>query len=298
MSISRNQRREIAFVFIIGMSFLSIGVPVAQSRGISSRYGGVKYGANGQNPQALQQSLQKIGQQLQSGEKVLKEKSDHVGEVRKQFQKVDLEHKQNLRDLAQAKKAAEDKAKNSPEFKSARDKAEALRHEYVDARKKIAVKLATQEGYQVAIKAHEQAIAEQKASSGSEVEAETRKTLAKNVSESEQRIRDLEDIALADDNEAKAIKSKLKEAEAEVAVQSKRKHDALENDPRVTSAKVGFQRTRDALKTALQNLEQANGELSGVRSRLSALANQQAALQAQQRQQSGGRGSTGGTRTR
>ena len=55
---------------------------------------------------------------------------------------------------------------------------------------------------------------------------------------------------------------------------------------------------QESLKTALQNLEQANGELSGVRSRLSALTNQQAALQAQQKQQSGGRGSTSGIRTR
>ena len=86
-------------------------------------------------------------------------------------------------------------------------------------------------------------------------------------------------------------------ATLKVKPQAKKKKDAIENNQRLTSAKVGFQRTRDALKVAKQNFDQAEGHVHEIRSQMAALAEQGEALQAQQRTQQGSRGGArGGSR--
>ncbi len=280
---------------------LGLGNEAAWAQGRGGQSGGIQVGAGGgtQNQQAMQQAIQQINQQLQQGQRVLSEAGEKADDVRSEYQKANAEHKQNMKELTQAKKFAEDEAKNLPEFKAAREKTDELRKELADVRQTVVEQLMKdKDDYQTARKAHELALSEQKANSGTGVPQETRRVLAKKVSDAEKKLRTIEDVAMADNSEAKAVKEKMKEAVAEIAAQAKKRKDAVENDQRLSSAKVGFQRTRDALKIAKQNLDQAEGELNGIRSQMMALANQGAALQAQQqlqqRTQQGGRSGSGG----
>jgi chromosome segregation ATPase len=268
-------------------------------RGVGGRGGGFQIGAGGgngqQNTQAMQQAIQQINQQLQQGQTLFQEASERATEVRGEYQKVDTEHKQNLRELAQAKKLAEEAAKNSPELKAARNKVEALRSELAEVRKKVIEKLtAESEEYQDAIKAHEAAVAEQKANSGPNVSQEARRELVKKVSEADRRKKTIEDAALTENTDAKTLNQQLKDALAEVAAIVKSNNEAIESDPTINSAKVAFQRSRDDLKKAKAELAQAEGEVNRIRTAMQQLANQRTALEAQiqlqQRQQQNGGG--------
>lgn len=271
---------------------------IAQSRGGGSRSGGVQVGAGGgqKNQQAMQQQMQQISQQLQQGEKPLQEANEKATEVRQAWQKVDNEHKQNLRELAQAKKSAEDEAKHSPELKAAKEKLEQLRGEMADVRKKVIETLTKEkEDYQKARKVHEDAVAEQKANSGVGVSPETRKELTKKVSEADKSKKTIEDVAMADNSEAKELVKQIKEATAELGAASKKKTEAIETDAKSNSAKTAFLRTRDDLKKAKADLDQADGEANRIRSAMQALSNQRASLQSQlqtqqRSQQQGGNG--------
>lgn len=288
-------------ILLVAVLLLVSTTPVmAQGRGRGGTRGGVQIGAGGgqQNQQAMQQQIQQIGQQLQEGERVLEEASEKATEVRQVWQKVDGEHKQNLRELAQAKKFAEEEAKNSPELKSAKEKLEGLRGELAEIRKKVIATLTSEnEDYQKASKVHEKAVAEQKANTGASVSPETRKELAKKVSDADKNKKTIEDVAMADDSEAKELVKQIKEATAELGVASKKKTESIETDPKLSSAKTAFMRTRDELKKAKADLDQADGEANRIRSAMQALVNQRASIQnqinLQQRMQQGGQGNQG-----
>ncbi|HLQ45740.1 MAG TPA: hypothetical protein VK137_13470, partial [Planctomycetaceae bacterium] len=88
------------------------------------------------------------------------------------------------------------------------------------------------------------------------------------------------------------------EANADLAAAAKKKNDAIENDPKLASAKVGFQRTRDELKKAKADLDQAEGDYNRVHSQMQGLANHRAELQSQQQlmqRMQGGQGTGGKT---
>lgn len=278
---------------------VSVSPAMAQSRGRSSggRTGGVQIGAGGgqQNQQAMQQQITQIGQQLQQGETALREASEKATEARGEWQKVDAAHKQNMRELAQAKKAAEEDAKNSPDLKAAKDKLEGLRGQLAEVRKKVIETLKKDnEGYQQAIKVHDEALAEQKANSGPNVSADTRRALAKKVADADKTLKTSEDVVMADNTEAKELQQQIKDATAELGAASKKKTEAIETDPKLSSAKVAFQRTRDDLKKATADRDQADGEANRIRSAMQALSNQRASIQSQiqnsQRMQQGGSG--------
>lgn len=291
----RTSNVSMLLVVVVVLS-ISVSPAMAQSRS-GGRYGGIQVGAGGgqQNQQAMQQQIQQIGQRLQEGEKVLEEASEKATEVRQVWQKVDSEHKQNLRELAQAKKFAEEEAKNLPELKAAKEKLEGLRGELVEIRKKVIEALIKDnEDYQKATKVHEVAVAEQKANSGAGVSPEIRKELAKKVSEADKSKKTIEDVAMADNSEAKELVQQIKEATSELGAASKKKTEAVETDPKLNSAKTAFMRTRDELKKAKADLDQADGEANRIRSAMQALVNQRASiqsqLQTQQRSQQGGNG--------
>ncbi|MCX7418447.1 MAG: hypothetical protein NT013_02775 [Planctomycetia bacterium] len=268
-------------LIIVAVLIANAAPLLAQGRGRTN--GTVKIGANGLNTQQIQQQLQNIATQLKHAEKPLKEVNDKIAEERRSFQKAELEHKQNIRDLSQAKKLAEEDSKNLPELKAAQKKMTEANDQLSSVRKKVIESLTKdKEEYRTAVKSHEEAVEEQKAQSGVDIAIETRKNLAKKVSDLSLRRKAIEDVAMADNSEAKELTSKLKEATAEVAAASKKKHDLIENDPKTASAKVGFQRTRDALKKAKADLDQAENEHGRIQSQLQALHNQQANLQSQQ----------------
>ena len=270
---------------------------MAQSMGRGGRNGGVQVGAGGgqKNTQAMQQQIQQITQQLQQGDKALKDASEKATDARQAWQKVDNEHKQNLREQAQAKKGAEEEAKNSPELKAAKEKLEKLRGELADVRKKIVESLTKEnEDYQAAVKHHDDAVAEQKANTGASVSPDVRKELTKKVAETDKSKRAIEEVAMADNSEAKELTKQIKEATAELGAASKKKTEAIESDPKLSSAKVAFLRTRDELKKAKADLDQADGEAHRIHSAMLTMDNQRAALQSQinqqQRMQQGGNG--------
>lgn len=263
---------------------VNVAPTLAQGRGGRGGRGGVQIGAGGsqQNQQAMQQAIQQIGQQLQEGERVLGEASEKATEVRQVWQKADADHKQNLRELAQAKKSAEEEAKNLPELKAAKDKLETLRGELAEIRKKVIETLSKEnEDYQKASKIHEEAVAQQKANSGAGVAPETRKELTKKVSEADKARKTIEEVAMADNSEAKELVKQIKEAMAELGAASKKKTEAIETDAKLGSAKTAFLRTRDELKKAKADLDQADGEANRIRSAMQALVNQRASIQSQ-----------------
>lgn len=265
-------------------------------RGASGGRGGVQIGVGGQqNQQAIQQAIQQITQQLQEGERALQEASEKAEEMRREWQKVDTEHKQNLRELAQARKFAEEEAKNLPELKAAKEKLEGLRAQLGEVRKKvIETLLAENEEYQKAVKVHADAVADQKANTGPSVSPEARREFAKKVSDADKAKKTIEDVAMANNEEAKELAQQIKEATAELGAASKKKNEAIDSDPKLSSAKVAFQRTRDELKKAKADLDQADGEARRIRSAMLSLANQRASLQNQlqnqQRMQQGANG--------
>ncbi len=280
---------------------LNVEPTMAQGGGGGGRSGGVQVGAGGspQNQQAMQQAIQQIGQRLQEGETVLEEASERATEVRLVWQKVDADHKQNLRELANAKEDAEEEAKNLPELKAAKEKLEGLRGELAEIRKKVIETLASEsENYQKARKLYEDAVAQQKANSGVAVPSETRRELAKKTSEADKGKKTIEDVAMADNSEAKEVAKQIKEATAELGAASKKKTESIETDPKLSSAKTAFQRTRDELKKAKADLDQADGEANRIRSAMRTLVNQRASIQSQinlqQRSQPGGQGGQGG----
>ncbi|TXT36801.1 MAG: actin B [Planctomycetota bacterium] len=286
---------KFAKLAVVILCLMSVTPAMAQGRGRGSSRGGVQIGAGGgqQNQQAMQQQIQQIGQQLQQGQQVLTDASEKATEVRQVWQKADADHKQNLRELAQAKKSAEEDAKNSPELKAAKDKLETLRGELADVRKKvIETLLKDNEEYQKASKVYEAAVAEQKANMGAGVSPETRRELTKKVADADKSKRTIEDVAMANDSDAKELTKQIKEATAELGMASKRKTESIESDPKLSSAKVAFLRTRDELKKAKSDLDQADGEANRIRSAMQALVNQRNAIQnqinLQQRMQQGG----------
>ena len=280
-------------LIIVAVLIANAAPLLAQGRGRTN--GTVKIGANGLNTQQIQQQLQNIATQLKQAEKPLKEVNDKIAEERRSFQKAELEHKQNIRDLSQAKKLAEEDSKNLPELKAAQKKMTEANDQLSSVRKKVIESLIKdKEEYRTAVKSHEEAVEEQKAQSGVDIAIETRKNLAKKVSDFSLRRKAIEDVAMADNSEAKELTSKLKEATAEVAAASKKKHDLIENDPKTASAKVGFQRTRDARKKAKADLDQAENEHGRIQSHLQTLHNQQANLQSQQQLMQKMQGNKGG----
>ncbi len=281
----------------ISMAALSVSPVMAQNMGRSGGRGGVQVGAGGgqKNQQATQQQIQQIGQQLQQGEKALTDSGETATEARQSWQKADTEHKQNVRDLAQAKKLAEEDAKNAPELTAAKEKLDKLNAERTEVRKKVIEQLLKEnEDYQKASKIHEDAVADQKANGGASVAPEVRKELSKKVTEADKSKRAIEDIAMADNSEAKELKKQITEATTELGAASKKKAEAIETDPKLSSAKVAFLRTRDELKKAKMELDQADGAANRIRSTMQGLANQRASLQnqvnQQQRTQQGGNG--------
>ena len=275
-------------VLVFVLLLMCVTPTMAQNRGRGNTRGSTQVGAGGgqQNQQAMQQQIQQIGQRLQEGGRALTDAGEKSTEFRQVWQKADTEHKQNLRELVQAKKSAEEEAKNLPELKSAKEKLESLRGGLADVRKKVIETLAKEnEDYQKAVKVHEDAVAQQKANSGVGVSPETRKELAKKTFEADKAKKTIEDVAMADHSDAKELNKQIKEATMELGAASKKKTEAIETDAKLGSAKIAFLRTRDELKKAKSDLDQADGEVNRIRLAMQGLVNQRASIQSQINQQ-------------
>ena len=285
---------------LIGLVAVAVSPAMAQSRGRTNT--AVKVGAGGMTAQQIQTQITNISTQIKQAEKPLKDANDKLSKEQQAFHKVELDHKQSMKDVAQAKKFAEEQAKNMPELKAAQKKADEIHDELTAVRKKVVESLLKDKGeYRAAVKAHEDAVAEQKTLTKADTPEETRKELIKKVSDLARNSRTMEDIAMADHSDAKQLMSQSKAALAEVAALSKKKHDQIENDPKAASAKIGFQRTHEEFKKAKASLDQVAAEHGRVMSQLQALNNQRASLLTQQQQTQNmqgprGTGSTRGVR--
>ena len=282
---------------LIGLVAVAVSPAMAQSRGRTNT--AVKVGAGGMTAQQIQTQITNISTQIKQAEKPLKDANDKLSKEQQAFHKVELDHKQSMKDVAQAKKFAEEQAKNMPELKAAQKKADEIHDELTAVRKKVVESLLKDKGeYRAAVKAHEDAVAEQKTLTKADTPEETRKELIKKVSDLARNSRTMEDIAMADHSDAKQLLSQSKAALAEVAALSKKKHDQIENDPKTASAKIGFQRTHEEFKKAKASLDQVANEHGRILSQLQALNNQRASLQTQQQQMQSMQGSRGNGSTR
>jgi chromosome segregation ATPase len=270
---------------------------MAQRRGRTNTT--VKVGAGGLSTQQIQTQITNISSQISQAEKPLKAANDKLASEQQAFHKVELEHKQSMKDVSQAKKFAEEQAKNLPELKAAQKKAEEIHDQLAEVRKRVIESLLKdKEEYRAAVKAHDDAIAEQKSRSNPDTPEETRKELSKKMSDLARNRKTIEDVAMADDSEAKQLTLQNKEALAEVAAASKKKHDLIENDPKTASAKIGLQRANEELKKAKASLDQASAEQGRIMSQLQALNRQRANLQSEQQmmqKMQSSKGNTGNT---
>ncbi|MBC7821396.1 MAG: hypothetical protein IAG10_31295 [Planctomycetaceae bacterium] len=264
---------------------LSVGTAEAQKKGggkSGTKGSSVKVGAGMPTPEQIQKSVEQIDKAIQERQKSFDEAKKKLDMVQQEHHSAELLHRQQLRDLSQAKKFAAQTAKQDPAWSAARAKAVDLQKEMADVRKQVVESLREREDYRQAIQAREAALAKQSSSRGSEVTDDERKRLIQKVSESTQAIRTLEDVVLADRSDAKELARKLKDAEAEVAQAAKKAHDLENNDSKVASAKVGFVRTSAALKEAQQRLAESQNAAAGIQSGIQALAQQKAGLTAQE----------------
>ena len=269
-------------VVAIGLVAVTVSPAIAQSRRGRGNTA-IKVGAGGLTAQQIQTQITNINNQISQAEKPLKATNEKLGKEQQGFHKADLDHKQSVRDVGQAKKFAEENAKNMPELKAAQKKAEEIHDQLAVVRRNVIESLLKdKEEYRAAVKAHDDAVADQKGQTKSDTPEETRKEWLKKVSDLAHNRKTIEDVAMADHSEAKQLNSEYKEAMAEVAALSKKKHDQIENDPKTVSAKIGLQRTNEELKKAKASLEQANAEHGRILSQLQALNKQRANLQSEQ----------------
>ena len=269
-------------VVVIGLVAVTVSPAIAQSRRGRGNTA-IKVGAGGLTAQQIQTQITNINNQISQAEKPLKATNEKLGKEQQGFHKADLDHKQSVRDVGQAKKFAEENAKNMPELKAAQKKADEIHDQLAVVRRNVIESLLKdKEEYRAAVKAHDDAVADQKGQTKSDTPEETRKEWLKKVSDLAHSRKTIEDVAMADHSEAKQLNSEYKEAMAEVAALSKKKHDQIENDPKTASAKIGLQRTNEELKKAKASLEQANAEHGRIVSQLKALNNQRANLQSEQ----------------
>lgn len=267
---------------VIGLVAVTASPAIAQSRRGRTNTA-VKVGAGGLTAQQVQTQITNISNQITQAEKPLKATNEKLVSEQQAFHKVDLEHKQSIREVGQAKKFAEEQAKNMPELKAAQKKAEEIHEQLAAVRKKVIESLLKDnEEYRAAVKAHDEAVAEQKAQTKSDTPEETRKELIKKATDLARNGKTIEDVAMADNSEAKQLTLESKAAIAVVATLSKKKHDQIENDPKTVSAKIGLQRTHEELKKAKASVDQVTAEHSRIVSQLQALNNQRANLQSEQ----------------
>lgn len=260
---------------------LSIGLAEAQSRSRNSKTNTVKVGAGMPSAAQLQSSIQQIDTQLQARQKAYDEAKKKLDQAQQVHHQASLIHKQQLQDLSQAKKFAATNAKSDPAWTAARDNVAALQKEMTDLRKQVVDSLKDREDYRQAVQLHDSALAEKQSNGGSTASEEARKAAAVKVSETAKALRTIEDVAMADRTDFKELSRKLKEAEAEVAKAAKKAHETEENDPKVSSAKIGFQRTNAALKEADQQLAQAQNAANGIQQNMQALNRQKSDLNSQ-----------------
>ncbi len=267
---------------VIGLVAVTASPAIAQSRRGQTNTA-IKVGAGGLTAQQIQTQITNINNQISQAEKPLKATNEKLGKEQQAFHKADLDHKQSAKDVGQARKFAEENAKNMPELKTAQKKAEEIHDQLSVVRKKVIESLLNdKEEYRAAVKAHDDAVADQKAQTKSDSTEETRKEWLKKVSDLAHNRKTIEDVTMADHSEAKQLTSEYKEAMAEVAALSKKKHDQIENDPKTASAKIGLQRTHEELKKAKASLGQATAEHGRIVSQLQTLNNQRANLQSEQ----------------
>ncbi len=272
---------KLSNLLVAVLLFGSVTPTIAQNRG-NTRNGGVQVGGKGAqlDVATMQEQIQQISQKLEEGEPILNEAMEKASEARQVWQKADAKHKENVLELNQAKKLAEEEANSSPEYIAAKIRVEELHRELADVRKKFVEKLTLEnEDYQQACKVHQKAIAEQKVNSGANVAQETRKELSKKVSDADKSKKILEDVAMADNSEVKELTKQIKEAVAELGAASKKKAETIKEDLKLNSAKTAHNRSLDSLKKAKADLNQADGEANRIRGSMQVLFNRRASIQ-------------------
>lgn len=181
----------------------------------------------------------KVSKTLNEQARIYRAAAEVLRGLQAESQQADAELVSQRKGLAKIKQTLEEEQEKSAEVLAARELAEVARQESREARDKLVEKLKQQPDYQAAAKAHADNLSRQKQTLDAKIDATIRRDAARQLSESENRLRSLEDAGVANDPLARAAKQRSQEADKQLAVTMGRSKDAVEKDARLASAKLG-----------------------------------------------------------
>ena len=233
------------------------------------------------------QQMAEIQRLLSEGDGALKRAVDQAATARGDFQRAETEHRNCVRETSLAREAAEEAAKKSPESIAARRRVEELKSQW-DERKARTVDALTKSDadYQKLTRSLSGLLDQRKSANTNE--PDSRRVLASQIAHIEGQLRNDEAAKLAQDQDAVALKQRLKDAEDAFRALMRKNNDEVEKDERLLSAKTKCRRINDELRATKQKLAQADANVSRIQANMKSLVAQRSTLERQPQPKSGG----------
>lgn len=240
--------------------------------------------------QSLDEQLDKVSTALNEQAQSYRTAAEKRRDLQAVSQQADAELLRDRKALAEVKQTVEEEYGKSAEVLAARELSEVARQEYSEARDKVVEKQKQQPSYQAAAKVHADNLSKQKQSLDAKLDATARREAARQLNESANRLRSLEDAAVANDPAARAAKQRSQEADKQLAAAVAQSKNAAEKDPRMASAKLGFVRSTQQAKAAKQELAKLDQTMAPMVRSIQSLLNEQSKLMQRMRLQDNGTG--------
>lgn len=240
--------------------------------------------------QSLDEQLDKVSTTLNEQSQIYRAAAEKRRDLQAVSQQADAELLRDRKALAEVKQTVEEEHGKSAAVLAARELAEVARQESSEARDQVVEKQKQQSGYQAAAKAHADNLSRQKQSLDAKIDAATRREAARQLSESANRLRSLEDAAIANDPAARAAKQRSQAADKQLAATVGQSKDAVEKDSRLASAKLGFVRSAQQAKAAKQEVAKLDQKMAPMARSIQSLLNEQSKLMQRMRLQNNGAG--------
>ena len=255
---------------------LATGLPLAAQVKVGGKY--------------LEERLIDVSKDLNDQARIYRAAAEVLRGLQAASQQADAELASHRKALAEVKQTVEEEHGKSAEMLAARELAEVARQESREARDKVVEKQKQQPDYQAAAKAHADILSRQKQSLDANTDAATRREAARQLSESANRLRSLEDAAVANDPAALAAKQRSQDADKQLAATVGRSKNAAEKDPRLASAKLGFVRSTEKAKAAKQEVAKLDWTMAPMARSIQALLKEQGQLMERIQLQNNGAG--------
>ncbi len=217
--------------------------------------GRVLYPPNVQAQSAYQESL--LNRQLDAAEKGLESASKQLAEARRQQARASADFQKHVRKLQEVSAEVRHEYDTDPKLVEARQQLAALEAEYHELHTDIMRRLQEQPDYRAAVAAREKAAARVRSLATESAASELRIQAAKELSEAMTNVNILEDRAIRANASAVSAQQRRNIAIEKLTTLVSKQREAKAKDQRLTSAKLGRQRTREALDSANSQLAQA-----------------------------------------